>query len=152
MQSEHTQLRIRTYTDSDRDEIIRLVLHCQNDGTRPPVTVSDQPELLHINEKYMESGGCFWVAMDGGRLHWADPPRRKRHFKKVFRLRAIPLGAPPPGAAALRNAAGLCPGKRGKNAVPGHAEKHAPRTPLLRKGRVSENRPERAAVSLRLSV
>ncbi|MBS6628086.1 MAG: GNAT family N-acetyltransferase [Clostridiales bacterium] len=68
MQSEHTQLRIRTYTDSDRDEIIRLVLHCQNDGTRPPVTVSDQPELLHINEKYMESGGCFWVAMDGGRL------------------------------------------------------------------------------------
>lgn len=61
-------IQIRTYTDADRDSIIDLVLHCQNDGTRPPVTVKDQPELLDIKEKYINQGGCFWVAEDDGRL------------------------------------------------------------------------------------
>lgn len=59
---------IRTYEDMDRDEIIALVLHCQNDGTRPYVTVDDQPELLHIREHYLESGGNFWVAVHDSRI------------------------------------------------------------------------------------
>lgn len=57
-------IHIKQYEDGDRDEIIALVLHCQNDGTRPLVSVEDQPELLHIREKYLASGGGFWVAKD----------------------------------------------------------------------------------------
>lgn len=59
---------IRIYREPDRDEVIALVLHCQNDGTRPLVSVEDQPELLNIREKYMEHGGNFWVAEDDGRV------------------------------------------------------------------------------------
>ena len=61
-------LRIRPFVPQDRDEVIALVLHCQNDGTRPPVTAADQPELLHIPEQYQAAGGGFWVARDGDRL------------------------------------------------------------------------------------
>lgn len=61
-------IRIRIYSEEDREEVIRLVLHCQNDGTRPPVTVGDQPELLHIRKEYMSEGGNFWVAEEDGRI------------------------------------------------------------------------------------
>lgn len=59
---------IRTYTEADCKEVIALVLHCQNDGTRPLVSVEDQPELLHIQEKYMDNGGNFWVAEEQGKV------------------------------------------------------------------------------------
>lgn len=61
-------IEIKIYEDCDREEIIRLVLYCQNDGTRPLVTVEDQPELLHIGEKYILMGGNFWVAKENGRV------------------------------------------------------------------------------------
>lgn len=38
--------QIQVYTEADRDEVIALVLHCQNDGTRPFVSVENQPDLL----------------------------------------------------------------------------------------------------------
>ena len=60
-------IEIRTYSDKDREEVIRLVLHCQNDGPRPSVSVDDQPELRRIPEKYMDGGGNFWVAKDNGK-------------------------------------------------------------------------------------
>lgn len=61
-------IEIQTYGDADREEIIELVLHCQNDGTRPLVSVDNQPELLHIKEKYQDSGGNFWVAKEQGKV------------------------------------------------------------------------------------
>lgn len=44
--------------------VIDLVLHFQNDGTRPKVTVNDQPDLLNIRECYINAGGNFWIAID----------------------------------------------------------------------------------------
>ena len=32
------------------------------------VTVDDQPELLHIKEKYIDGGGNFWVAKESGKV------------------------------------------------------------------------------------
>ena len=61
-------IEIRTFTENDTNEIIQLVLHCQNDGTRPMVTVEDQPELLHIKETYLDGGGNFWVAVKQERV------------------------------------------------------------------------------------
>lgn len=61
-------LKINTFSYSDTDDIIKLVLHCQNDGTRPLVSVNDQPDLLHIKEEYIDTGGNFWVARDNNKL------------------------------------------------------------------------------------
>lgn len=62
------KLEIKCYEESDRDEIIKLVLHCQNDGSRPVVGVEDQPDLLSIQEEYISRGGGFWVAKEEGKL------------------------------------------------------------------------------------
>lgn len=61
-------LQIRRFIDGDTEQVVALVLHCQNDGTRPYVTVEDQPELLNIQEKYIGSGGDFWVATENGTI------------------------------------------------------------------------------------
>ncbi|MCB5713074.1 GNAT family N-acetyltransferase [Lactonifactor longoviformis] len=61
-------MKIQTYVEADREEVISLVLHCQNDGTRPFVSVDDQPELLHIKEKFLDNGGNFWVAKEQGKV------------------------------------------------------------------------------------
>lgn len=55
-------LTIKTFHTADTKEVIRLVLHCQNDGTRTLFTVENQPDLLQINEEYIRPGGNFWVA------------------------------------------------------------------------------------------
>lgn len=49
-------------------DVIDLVLHFQNDGTRPLVTVDDQPDLLNIKESYINAGGDFWIAIDNDKL------------------------------------------------------------------------------------
>lgn len=61
-------IEIGTYSACDKDEVIALVLHCQNDGTRPLVSIEDQPELLRIEEEYIDGGGNFWVAKENGKV------------------------------------------------------------------------------------
>ena len=61
-------MQIRQFIQSDTEEIIALVLHCQNDGSRPVVTVENQTDLLQIQEKYIAGGGNFWVAADNGKI------------------------------------------------------------------------------------
>ena len=68
MRGGNAMIEIKLYEETDKEEVIKLVLQCQNDGTRPIVRVDDQPELLCIREKYLESGGCFWVAKDNGNV------------------------------------------------------------------------------------
>ncbi|MCM1532431.1 MAG: GNAT family N-acetyltransferase [Bacteroides sp.] len=57
-------IEICQFTDDYTDAVIELVLHFQNDGTRPPVTVEDQPDLLDIGKSYIESNGNFWIAKE----------------------------------------------------------------------------------------
>ena len=61
-------IEITTYSEADQAEIIALVLHCQNDGTRTPITIENQPDLLHIKEKYIDAGGNFWVAKENNKV------------------------------------------------------------------------------------
>lgn len=61
-------LKIEIFNDIDEENIITLVLHCQNDGSRPLVDVEDQPELRCIRDTYINPGGCFWVAKDHEQL------------------------------------------------------------------------------------
>ncbi|MFQ7308042.1 MAG: GNAT family N-acetyltransferase [Mediterraneibacter sp.] len=61
-------ITIGQFEDKYTQDVIDLVLHFQNDGTRPLVTVNDQPDLLNITCEYIEKGGNFWVAKDDSKL------------------------------------------------------------------------------------
>lgn len=61
-------ISIEKFNDRDAEDVVKLVLHFQNDGTRPFVTVNDQPDLLNITKDYIEAGGYFWVAKDDKKL------------------------------------------------------------------------------------
>jgi len=61
-------LSIYLYEDIDKEDVINLALHCQNDGSRPVVGVEEQPDLLDIKKHYFSTGGCFWVAKDNKKL------------------------------------------------------------------------------------
>lgn len=49
-------IEISKFKEEYTNDVIDLVLHFQNDGTRPSVSVDDQPDLLHITEKYIIVG------------------------------------------------------------------------------------------------
>jgi N-acetylglutamate synthase-like GNAT family acetyltransferase len=42
--------------------VIALVLHIQNIEYRLGISLEDQPDLLHVEAAYAETGGGFWVA------------------------------------------------------------------------------------------
>lgn len=58
------EIEICNFSPEYTDDVINLVLHFQNDGTRPHVTVEDQPDLLTIVDSYMNPGGNFWIARE----------------------------------------------------------------------------------------
>lgn len=49
-------------------DVVDLVLHFQNDGTRPFVTIDDQPDLRNIEDSYIRAGGNFWIAVENDKL------------------------------------------------------------------------------------
>lgn len=59
---------IGQFEDKYTQEVINLVLHFQNDGIRPIVSVDDQPDLLNIVGEYIDKGGNFWIARDDEKL------------------------------------------------------------------------------------
>lgn len=61
-------ITISQFEDKYTQAVIDLVLHFQNDGTRPLVTANDQPDLLNITHEYIDKGGNFWIAKDGEKL------------------------------------------------------------------------------------
>lgn len=61
-------ITISQFEGTYAQDVINIVLHFQNDGTRPPVSVDDQPDLLNIVGEYIDKGGNFWIARDGEKL------------------------------------------------------------------------------------
>ena len=61
-------ITISQFENHYTQDVIDLVLHFQNDGTRPIVTVNDQPDLLNITHEYIGKGGNFWIAKDHEKL------------------------------------------------------------------------------------
>lgn len=59
-----TEIEISKFSSEYTQDVIDLVLHFQNDGTRPLVSVDEQPDLLTIEESYMKAGGDFWIARE----------------------------------------------------------------------------------------
>lgn len=61
-------ITISQFEDKYTQDVINLVLHFQNDGTRPIVSVDNQPDLLNIVGEYIDTGGNFWIARDDEKL------------------------------------------------------------------------------------
>ncbi|MCD7780623.1 MAG: hypothetical protein LUH05_08130 [Candidatus Gastranaerophilales bacterium] len=61
-------MEIKIFNKNDIKDVIDIVLHCQNDGTRETVGIENNKDLLQIEEQYINSGGNFWVAKDNGKL------------------------------------------------------------------------------------
>lgn len=61
-------ITISQFEDKYTQDVINIVLHFQNDGTRPIVSVDDQPDLLNIVGEYIDRGGNFWIAKDDEKL------------------------------------------------------------------------------------
>lgn len=61
-------ITITQFEERYTQDVIDIVLHFQNDGTRPLVSVDDQPDLLNIVGEYINKGGDFWLAKDNERL------------------------------------------------------------------------------------
>lgn len=61
-------ITITQFEERYTQDVIDIVLHFQNDGTRPLVSVDDQPDLLNIVGEYINKGGNFWLAKDNERL------------------------------------------------------------------------------------
>ena len=59
-----TQPAIVPYRDEYRQPVIDLILHIQNGEAGIALPLDEQPDLLAIEQAYVEPGGGFWVALD----------------------------------------------------------------------------------------
>ena len=57
-------MQITTYQEKYKQQIIDLILHIQNQEAKINLTLEEQPDLLNIHDSYLQSGGCFWIAVD----------------------------------------------------------------------------------------
>lgn len=56
---------IRTYYGAHDQEIIDLILSIQNGENHLGIPLSEQMDLTTIKESYQDTGGEFWLALDG---------------------------------------------------------------------------------------
>ena len=53
---------IQIYNDKFKQEVIDLILHVQNVEYGINLSIKEQPDILDIDNNYINSGGCFWIA------------------------------------------------------------------------------------------
>lgn len=56
---------IRTYYGAHDQEIIDLILSIQNGENHLGIPLSEQMDLTTIKQSYQDTGGEFWLALDG---------------------------------------------------------------------------------------
>ena len=61
-------LEIQQIDNQYSESVIDLILNIQQKEFNVPITIEDQPDLLHINEFYFETGGNFWGAFINNEL------------------------------------------------------------------------------------
>lgn len=61
-------MNIEIYTDKYKPDIAALILNIQNNEFNVPVTLTDQPDLLDIENFYFKKNSSFWVATENEKL------------------------------------------------------------------------------------
>jgi N-acetylglutamate synthase-like GNAT family acetyltransferase len=79
---------IETYQEKYKAEIAQLILNIQQNEFNVPVTISDQPDLLDIENFYFRKNGNFWVAVENerviGTIALIDIGNRQSALRKMF--------------------------------------------------------------------
>ena len=79
---------IETYQEKYKAEIAQLILNIQQNEFNVPVTISDQPDLLDIENFYFRKDGNFWVAVENerviGTIALIDIGNRQSALRKMF--------------------------------------------------------------------
>lgn len=57
-------MKIVTYQEKYRQQIIDLILHIQNNEAKINLSLEEQPDLSDIPAAYEKNGGQFWIAVD----------------------------------------------------------------------------------------
>jgi N-acetylglutamate synthase-like GNAT family acetyltransferase len=55
---------IQIYDNKYKQEVIDLILYVQNIEYEVGISIEDQPDILDIKRNYIDSGGCFWIALN----------------------------------------------------------------------------------------
>lgn len=61
-------MKITTYQDKYREQIIALILNIQNGEAKINLSVEEQPDLLDIPLFYQKNGGEFWIAVENDKV------------------------------------------------------------------------------------
>lgn len=61
-------MHVETYSGKYDNENISLILDIQNNESKIGLSLEEQPDLLHINLSYQQSGGEFWIALSEGKV------------------------------------------------------------------------------------
>ena len=61
--TKHSDIRIVPYSEQNKEPIIRLILHIQNEEAKIDLSLDEQPDLSDISACYLQSGGGFWTAL-----------------------------------------------------------------------------------------
>jgi len=57
-------MKIETYQEKYKSQIIDLILHIQNEESKISLTLNEQPDLNDIYSSYQKNGGEFWTAVE----------------------------------------------------------------------------------------
>ena len=79
---------IETYLEKYKAGIAKLILNIQQNEFNVPVTISDQPDLLDIEDFYFRKDGNFWVAVENegviGTIALIDIGNGQSALRKMF--------------------------------------------------------------------
>ena len=79
---------IETYQEKYKAGIAQLILNIQQNEFNVPITISDQPDLLEIEDFYFRKDGNFWVAVENerviGTIALIDMGNRQSALRKMF--------------------------------------------------------------------
>ena len=79
---------IETYQEKYKAGIAQLILNIQQNEFNVPITISDQPDLLDIEDFYFRKDGNFWVAVENerviGTIALIDIGNRQSALRKMF--------------------------------------------------------------------
>jgi RimJ/RimL family protein N-acetyltransferase len=61
-------IRITTFDTKLQGAVVDLVLGVENDEFGFDLSLADQPDLVDIQRSYFNTGGHFWVALEGSKV------------------------------------------------------------------------------------
>ncbi len=58
-----SEIKIVPFEEKYTQQVVDLILPTQRDEFNIDISIEDQPDLLRINQEYIDTGGNFWVAL-----------------------------------------------------------------------------------------